>query len=101
MGMGDLNRLVIEQSLHSALANDELQLVYQPQLNLSADTIVGSEALLRWHHPVLGNIPPDTFIPIAEQAGLIIQLANGCYGQPVSRQKKVAGNGASVSAYLR
>ncbi len=52
MGMGgDLNRLVIEQSLHSALANDELQLVYQPQLNLSADTIVGSEALLRWHHP--------------------------------------------------
>lgn len=74
MGMGDLNHLVIEQSLHSALANDEFQLVYQPQLDLNTNTIIGCEALLRWHHPVLGSIPPDIFIPIAEQTGLIIPI---------------------------
>ncbi|MFC1503407.1 EAL domain-containing protein [Pseudomonadota bacterium] len=74
MGIGDLNHLAIEQSLHNALANDEFQLVYQPQLDLSTNTIVGSEALLRWHHPIMGNIPPDTFIPIAEQTGLIIPI---------------------------
>ncbi|PSW06856.1 EAL domain-containing protein [Photobacterium lipolyticum] len=88
MGIGDLNHLAIEQSLHSALANGEFQLVYQPQLSLSTNTIVGSEALLRWYHPVMGSIPPDTFIPIAEQAGLIIPIGEWVLRTACKQAKK-------------
>ncbi len=64
-------RLVLENALRHAVANDELSLHYQPQLEVSSGELVGAEALLRWTHPRLGPIAPDQFIPIAEDTGLI------------------------------
>ncbi|TIR50662.1 MAG: EAL domain-containing protein [Mesorhizobium sp.] len=64
-------RHALERDLASALANDQLSLAFQPFLDLGSDRIRGFEALLRWHHPTLGAIPPSEFIPIAEETGLI------------------------------
>ena len=66
--------LHIASGLRSALASGELQLHYQPQFDLHSGRILGAEALLRWHHPELGWIPPGKFIPIAERSGLINEL---------------------------
>jgi diguanylate cyclase (GGDEF)-like protein len=61
----------LEQELRNALAADEFRLVYQPVIDLSDDSITGFEALLRWNSPVLGPVPPDRFVPVAEASGLI------------------------------
>jgi len=66
--------LQLENALRRALENNELSLVYQPQLALSDNRIVGAEALLRWKHPDLGQISPAEFIPIAEDSGLILPI---------------------------
>lgn len=65
--------LEIERLLHFALPNNEISLHFQPQVD-SSGTVVGAEALARWNSPVLGSVPPDKFIAIAEQTGLIIEL---------------------------
>lgn len=67
-------RLQIHNALHAALAQNALQLYYQPQVSVAMGTLVGFEALLRWHHPTLGWISPAEFIPIAEESGLINQI---------------------------
>lgn len=64
-------KMTLESSLHSALSNNELSLVYQPILDLSNKKIIGAESLIRWQHPELGMVPPDKFIPIAELNGEI------------------------------
>jgi diguanylate cyclase (GGDEF)-like protein/PAS domain S-box-containing protein len=66
-----LERMEVEHDLHSALANREFELFYQPQIRARDRTIFGVEALIRWRHPQRGLVPPDRFIPIAEDAGLI------------------------------
>ncbi|HHY74734.1 MAG TPA: EAL domain-containing protein [Bacillus bacterium] len=68
------DRLVLENHLHHALQNNELRLVYQPQVDIVTGEIQGVEALLRWHHPSYGSISPAEFIPIAENTGLIIPI---------------------------
>ena len=63
--------LMMETKLHNAIKLDKLALHYQPKINIINDTLVGMEALLRWHDEDLGQVYPDTFIPFAEECGLI------------------------------
>ncbi|MEI8618720.1 EAL domain-containing protein [Pseudoalteromonas sp. B193] len=56
------------------LERNEFELFYQPQFDAKNKHIIGAEALLRWHNPVLGNVTPDEFIPIAENTGLIVPI---------------------------
>ncbi len=65
---------LMENALRSALDNNELFLMYQPQMEIATGRITGLEALLRWRHPQLGLIPPDRFIKIAENGGLIVRM---------------------------
>ncbi len=68
-------RLVLLGDLHRALGvDDELQLHYQPKIDLRTGRTVGLEALMRWRHPTRGMLPPDLFVPLAEQSGLIHDL---------------------------
>jgi EAL domain-containing protein (putative c-di-GMP-specific phosphodiesterase class I)/CheY-like chemotaxis protein len=69
-----VERLTLENSLRLALGNKELFLVYQPQMDIATGRIIGLEALLRWQHPTLGLVPPDKFIQIAENCGLIVSI---------------------------
>jgi diguanylate cyclase (GGDEF)-like protein len=67
-------RLALEGDLHQAIDNGQLRVVYQPQIDLLTGHLTGVEALARWDHPTLGSIAPDTFIPLAEESGLIVAL---------------------------
>jgi diguanylate cyclase (GGDEF)-like protein len=68
------DRHELESDLRRALKNDEFVLEYQPKLDLATRALVGVEALIRWEHPTRGRISPATFIPIAEQSGLILPI---------------------------
>ncbi|WP_144208270.1 PAS domain S-box protein [Shewanella donghaensis] len=67
-------RVLLENSLRQAINNDEFYLHYQPQFELSTNTIIGLEVLIRWNHPTLGLVSPANFIPLAEETGLIIEI---------------------------
>jgi diguanylate cyclase (GGDEF)-like protein/PAS domain S-box-containing protein len=83
MHEGVLARLELRSDLQQAVANEELELYYQPVVRLADGTVSGVEALLRWNHPRRGMVGPDVFIPLAEEMGLIVDigrwvLAEGC-----------------------
>lgn len=67
-------RLALEEQIHGALDRGEFELLYQPKIDVSHGRIIGTEALLRWHNPALGEVSPVEFIPIAEQTGLIVPI---------------------------
>ncbi|MDU9390673.1 putative bifunctional diguanylate cyclase/phosphodiesterase [Pseudomonas sp. zfem002] len=67
-------RRELEKDLREALSRNQLYLVYQPQVSYRDQRVVGVEALLRWQHPELGMVPPDQFIPLAEQNGNIVVI---------------------------
>jgi diguanylate cyclase (GGDEF)-like protein/PAS domain S-box-containing protein len=66
-----LERLTLEHALRDPRLTDQLVLYYQPQFSVKTGGLVGAEALIRWQHPVRGLLPPDAFVPLAEEAGLI------------------------------
>lgn len=74
MNRKSLERLTLESSLRRALQQNELFLVYQPQVDIRRGRVVGAEALLRWRHPQRGLVMPAEFIPLAEETGLILPM---------------------------
>ena len=69
-------RVALEQDLRRALERDQLVLFYQPKISLRDLSLVGAKALIRWNHPELGDIPPERFIHLAEENGMIIQIGD-------------------------
>lgn len=67
-------KVLLEKHLIKAIELNELQIYYQPQIDIKNNRVVGFEALIRWHHPSLGIISPAEFIPLAEESGLIISI---------------------------
>ncbi|GGM73402.1 hypothetical protein GCM10007977_088740 [Dactylosporangium sucinum] len=74
MHAGLVEKLDLAEDLRGAIERHELQVYYQPLVDLAGGAIVGAEALVRWTHPEKGPIPPDRFIPVAEETGLILPL---------------------------
>ncbi|CAG1019395.1 putative signaling protein [Burkholderiaceae bacterium] len=81
-------RLMLEGELRAALAQGQLDVEYQPLFKLSTGALIGFEALARWQHPRLGAISPATFIPIAEESGLIIGLTDFVLRQACHQLKR-------------
>ena len=87
MAADALARRELETDLRKALAMGELSLAYQAQFNVQTQKLTGFEALLRWDHPTRGRIPPDVFIPVAEELGCIQALANGFCERPARKRR--------------
>ena len=83
-----VERLTLENSLRLALDKKELFLMYQPEIEIATGRIIGLEALLRWQHPELGLVPPDKFIRIAENSGLIMPIGEWVLRTACSQARK-------------
>jgi diguanylate cyclase (GGDEF)-like protein/PAS domain S-box-containing protein len=88
MNAQGVERLTLENGLRLALDKKELFLVYQPQVDIVSGKIIGLEALLRWQHPTLGLVPPDKFIRIAENCGLIVPIGEWVLRTACSQVRK-------------
>ncbi len=77
-GMLDMSvqKIALEHDLHLALKRDELEMFYQPQIDITTRKIIGAEALMRWNHPQRGFLSAGEFLPFAEESGLIIPISN-------------------------
>jgi diguanylate cyclase (GGDEF)-like protein/PAS domain S-box-containing protein len=95
-----LNRFKRIAELREAIAEKQFTLAYQPVVNLDPFQVVGLEALLRWQHPTLGEVPPLDFVPLAEESGVIVQigrwvLAEACFY--ASRLREVLGRDLEIA----
>ncbi|AZD76143.1 two-component system response regulator [Pseudomonas chlororaphis subsp. aurantiaca] len=80
------SRLMLEESVRSAVERKEFNLVYQPQVAIADGRLRGFEALLRWRHPSVGDVPPGLFLPLLEEARLISRLGSWIYQQSASQR---------------
>jgi diguanylate cyclase (GGDEF)-like protein/PAS domain S-box-containing protein len=97
------DRMSMDGALRHALAREELFLHYQPIVSLIAGRVIGMEALLRWHHPKLGVVPPSTFIPLAEESGMIIPIGEWAFKRACVQTRMISdelGMDLSVSVNL-
>ncbi len=90
-----LERMGLEQDLRQALSRGELRLLFQPIVDMPSRRITGAEALLRWQHPLLGELSPATFIPIAEETGVIVEISRWVLREACSKAAQMRRNGAS------
>lgn len=90
------DRKQLEKDLSQALANHQLHLVYQPQINLESKRVIGAEALLRWEHPTRGLVPPDFFIPVAEANGTIVEIGQWVLDQACWQAARWASDGSPL-----
>ncbi|WP_339719305.1 bifunctional diguanylate cyclase/phosphodiesterase [uncultured Paraglaciecola sp.] len=89
-------RIEMEDSLRNAVENQEFELYLQPMLNLANGKIIKAEALIRWHHPDGYIVPPDEFIPLAEQTGLIIPIGKWVIKEACAILKRLANIGEEI-----
>lgn len=89
-------RLRLETDLRVAIAEGQLQVYYQPKLSAQDDKVLGMEALLRWKHPEFGFVSPATFIPVAEQSGLIHEVSEWVLRQTVMQQRLWQAQGFDI-----
>ncbi|WP_392892161.1 putative bifunctional diguanylate cyclase/phosphodiesterase [Pseudomonas migulae] len=81
------SRLMLEESVRTAIENRDFNLVYQPQVAIGSGQIRGFEALLRWQHPSVGDVPPGLFLPLLEEARLISRLGSWIYQRGAGQRK--------------
>jgi diguanylate cyclase (GGDEF)-like protein len=93
----DPRRLALMAELRKAINNDALYLVYQPKINIKTGVISGVEALLRWNHPELGLIPPNEFIPLAEQSSVIKPLTVWVLNNAMRQATAFARSGLDIA----
>jgi diguanylate cyclase (GGDEF)-like protein/PAS domain S-box-containing protein len=81
------SRLMLEESVRTAIENRDFNLVYQPQVAINGGQTRGFEALLRWQHPSVGDVPPGLFLPLLEEARLISRLGSWIYHRSAKQRK--------------
>ncbi|WP_420590748.1 EAL domain-containing protein [Bacterioplanoides sp.] len=91
-------RMQIESDLRHALIRNEFALYYQPQIDTETQQIIGVEALIRWIHPERGLVPPDQFIPVAEETGLILAIGEWVLEQAAWQAKTWLDQGINIGA---